>query len=996
MANMERFLKEIRRLLPRERVYTDELRTLAWGTDASFYRLTPRVVIRAANEAEISLIVKTAQQCGLPFTFRAAGTSLSGQSVSDSILIVAGKNWEDYHIADDGESITLRPGIVGGRVNQILKPLGRVFPPDPASIGSAMVGGIVANNASGMNCGIHANSDRMLLSARLVLADGTILDTGDADSREAFGHSHPDFLARIESLRDRVRANARLSDRIRKKYSIKNVTGLNLRPLIAYDDPFDIIAHSIVGSEGTLAFISQVTMRTLHDYPCKASAMLYFFTMRESCEAVVALKRLHSGEQDMAMSEENLMVKSAEMLDYLSLASVDDPVYRQYRRDVDNGRIPGVEPGDYHNLTAILTETKASTPVDLQHRIDAITQCLSRFKTYIPVAFTTDPAVYGQYWAIRSGIFPSVGGSRPVGTSCLIEDVAFAVEDLPEATVKLQRLIAEHGYRDACIYGHAFEGNYHFIINQLFSNEDEVQRYAAMMRDVARLVVEEYDGSLKAEHGTGRNMAPFVKYEWGEEAFAVMRELKEIFDPHHLLNPGVIFNDDPECFIKHFKPLPELRFKDLDTPLAPMGDHHDSMRETIEGVMAANKCIECGFCEVNCLTCGFTLSSRQRVAVQREISHLRQTGHDPGRLATLIRQYRYQGEQTCAGDGLCATSCPMKINVADLTHLVRREALPPASMGYKVGDFAARHFAGIKNGLRLTLDTARLGHNILGTGAMQGVARAMHKAGLPLWTPAMPGSARQPQAGSVNRLSDLKVVYFPSCINQTMGLAKGSPVQHTLVDEMVQLCRKAGYEVILPEGLERMCCGTIWESKGMLDIADRKTAELDEALWQASDHGRYPVVCDQSPCLHRMRKCIKRMRLYEPVEFIWEHLRDHLEFTPIDRPVALHFTCSTREMGLVGTMTNLARLCSNNVFLPEGVGCCGFAGDRGWTHPEVNRWALRKLRRQLEDNHIEMGYSNSRTCEVGLETNGGIPYQSIVYLVNEVTRPKSPLIGQKR
>ena len=987
MATIEHFLNELSAVLPKERVYTDELRTLAWGTDASFYRLTPQVVIRAKDESEVSMIVKAASKHGLPFTFRAAGTSLSGQSVSDSILIVAGKHWEDYSVAPDGESITLQPGIVGARVNQILKPLGRVFPPDPASIGSAMVGGIVANNASGMNCGTHANSDRMLLSARLVLPDGTVLDTGNEASREAFRHSHPDFIAKIESLRDRIRANESLAARIRKKYSIKNVTGLNLRPFIAYDDPFDIIAHCVVGSEGTLAFISRVTMRTLHDYPSKASAMLYFFTMKESCEAVVALKQLQSSDADIAMSEENLMVKSAEMLDYLSLASVDDPVYLQYKKDVDAGKIAGVGPGDYHNLTAILTETKAVTPDDLQHRIDTITQCLSQFKTYIPVEFTTDPAVYGKYWAIRSGIFPSVGGARPVGTSCLIEDVAFAVEDLPEATVKLQKLIADHGYKDACIYGHAFEGNYHFIINQLFSDESEVQRYAAMMRDVAQLVVEEYDGSLKAEHGTGRNMAPFVKYEWGEEAFAAMREMKEIFDPHYLLNPGVIFNDDPECFIKHFKPLPELRFKALDTPLAPQGDRHDSMRAAVEGVLKANKCIECGFCEVNCVTCGFTLSSRQRVAVQREISHLRETGIDPGRLATLIKQYRYQGDKTCAGDGLCATSCPMKINVADLTHLVRQEALPQGSMGYKAGDFAARHFAGIKSGLRFTLDTARLGHNVLGTGAMKGIAGTMHKVGLPLWTSAMPGKARQPKAGRVGE-SDLKVVYFPSCINQTMGLSKGAPVKNSLVDEMVQLCRKAGYEVIFPEGLEKMCCGTIWESKGMLDIADRKTAELDEALWQASEQGKYPVMCDQSPCLHRMRKCISRMRLYEPVEFIWEYLRDRLEFTPIDRHIALHFTCSTREMGLVGTMTNLARLCSNNVFLPEGVGCCGFAGDRGWMHPEVNRWALRKLRRQLEDNHIEMGYSNSRTCEVGLEANGGIPYQSIVYLVNEVTRPK--------
>ena len=519
------FLAELRQILPADRIYTDELRTLGWGTDASFYRQIPKVVVRSDGEQEISRIVCLCRKYELPFTFRAAGTSLSGQSCTDSVLIVAGKHWEKYQVisssSEEGSEIRLQPGIVGARVNQILKPYGRVFPPDPASIGSAMVGGIVVNNASGMNCGVHANSDRMMISARLVLADGTILDTGSEESREEFRKNHSGFLAKMEALRDKVRADKELSERIRRKYSIKNVTGLNLRPLVAYDDPFDIIAHSVVGSEGTLAFLSEVTMRTLKDYRYKASAMVYFLTMRESCEAVVAMKKLKAGEEDLQMSAENLMVKSAEMLDYKSLSSVDDPVFLQYKADVDAGKVPGVEPGDYHGLTAILTETKAVTHEQLLEKISAIKACLSRFKLYVPAEFTEDPAVYGKYWAIRAGIFPSVGGTRPVGTSCLIEDVAFPIECLPEATVRLQKLIADHGYDDACIYGHAFEGNYHFILNQSFADEHDVARYAKMMRDVAKLVVEEYDGSLKAEHGTGRNMAPFVKYEWGEKAYEV-------------------------------------------------------------------------------------------------------------------------------------------------------------------------------------------------------------------------------------------------------------------------------------------------------------------------------------------------------------------------------------------------------------------------------------------------------------------------------------------
>ncbi|MBQ9215548.1 MAG: FAD-binding oxidoreductase [Prevotella sp.] len=1001
---IQQFLSDLRQFLPSDRIYTDELRTLGWGTDASFYRQIPKVVIRSDGEAEIAKIVKACKKYKLPFTFRAAGTSLSGQSCTDSVLIVAGKHWEKYEIGENQDTIKLQPGIVGARVNEILRPYGRVFPPDPASIGSAMVGGIVINNASGMNCGVHANSDRMMVSARIILTDGTVLDTGDEASKESFRKSHPEFIAKIKALREKVRADQELAERISKKYSIKNVTGLNLRPLIAYDDPFDIIAHSMVGSEGTLAFLSEVTMKTLYDYKYKASSMVYFLTMKESCEAVVAMKKLMADEGDLKMSAENLMVKSTEMLDYMSLSSVDDPVFLQYKKDVDEGKIEGVEPGDYHNLTAILTETKGITHEQLLEKIEKIKACLGQFKLYIPAEFTEDPKIYGKYWAIRSGIFPSVGGTRPIGTSCLIEDVAFPIESLPEATVKLQKLIADHGYSDACIYGHAFEGNYHFILNQSFADEHEVARYAEMMRDVAKLVVEGYDGSLKAEHGTGRNMAPFVKYEWGEKAYETMKELKAIFDPEGLLNQGVIFNDDPECFIKCLKPLPVL---DYDFQSVPDGGHYlmepkrSTAKETIEQVKRANKCIECGFCEVNCMSCGLTLSSRMRIAVQREICYLEATGRDPQRAATLRKQYKYYGDQTCATDGLCSTSCPMKINTGELTHLIRQLDMNKNTLGYQVGEFAANHMAGIKSGLRVVLDVAHAGHITLGPKLMTTVCRTMNKMGMPLWTTAMPKKHRQPKKTDLTQFiieksipqkeeehSSMKVVYFPSCINQTMGQSKQGGKIHDLVDEVIQLMAKAGYEVIFPEGMERMCCGQIWESKGMLDIADRKSAELEKALWKASEEGKYPVLCAQSPCLHRMKKVMTKMKLYEPAEFIMEYLVPRLDFHPIDRAIALHITCSTRQMGVADDLINLAKMCSNNVYLPEGVGCCGFAGDRGFTFPEMNSYGLRKLRPQIEANHIEVGYSNSRTCEIGLETNTGIPYMSIVYLVNECTTAK--------
>ena len=451
----------------------------------------------------------------------------------------------------------------------------------------------------------------------------------------------------------------------------------------------------------------------------------------------------------------------------------------------------------------------------------------------------------------------------------------------------------------------------------------------------------------------------------------MMKRLKALFDPQNILNPGVIFNDDPECCFKNFKALPLLR------PGA------GASNEITEAYNKLNKCIECGFCEVNCVSCGFTLSSRTRIALQREMARLEASGEDPRRLEILRRQYRYPGEETCAGDGLCSMSCPMGINVADLTHEVRRQNM--GKTGKAIGGFAADNFHGVKTALRGVLHIADAAHAVLGSKMMGGLARGMHTAGLPLWTPSFPKSYNATKKLANATESDLKVVYFPSCLNQTMGTDNLSDGMKPLAEEMTELLNKAGYEVIFPEKMDHLCCGTIWASKGLPEIADKKTRELEEALWKASEGGKYPVVCDQSPCLHRMKQKMTRIQLYESAEFVWKFLRDRLVFTQSDTPVALHLTCSTRLMQIDKMVYGLACLCSSQVFVPEGVGCCGFAGDKGMTHPELNAYALRKLAGQIKERGIEVGYSNSRTCEIGLRTNAGIPYRSIIYLVNANT-----------
>lgn len=178
-----------------------------------------------------------------------------------------------------------------------------------------------------------------------------------------------------------------------------------------------------------------------------------------------------------------------------------------------------------------------------------------------------------------------------------------------------------------------------------------------------------------------------------------------------------------------------------------------------------------------------------------------------------------------------------------------------------------------------------------------------------------------------------------------------------------------------------------YDSKGMSEVAEAKRTDLAEALWQASELGRWPVLLDTSPCVQRLLSgaLSKGLRVFEPATFVLEHLLPHLELTPIDETVMLHITCSSRRMGLGEKMLALARACAREVIVPEHIQCCGFAGDKGLMTPELNAAALASLPAQVP-NDCRQGFSNSRTCEMGLSQHAGIPYHSILYLVDQAAR----------
>lgn len=932
------FRNAVLKILNRDKIITDLLRRVAYGTDAGFYQLIPEIVLFVDGEEEVRDILAISLKLEIPVTFRAAGTSLSGQAISDSVLICLGKGWKQHRIFDNAHKIELEPGIIGGNANAILAPYERKLGPDPASIDTAKIGGILGNNASGMCCGVEQNSYQTLESMRIVLGDGSVVDTGDEASRNQFRQSHGGMLKDLANLRQRVLADQQLEERIRYKFKIKNTTGYSLNALLDFENPFDIMAHLMVGSEGTLGFISRAVYRTVVEHRHKASALILYPDVKTACRAIPTLQ-----EQP---------VDAAELMDRAALRSVQDKEgMPEYLKDL----------GD--TVTALLVETRAEDKKQLAAQIEQISQSLQQFPTIRPVEFTDLATEYTTFWKIRKGLFPAVGAVRQTGTTVIIEDVAFPGTHLADAALDLQNLFEKYNYSEAIIFGHALDGNLHFVFTQNFSSETEVIRYRDFMEEVVAMVVERYDGSLKAEHGTGRNMAPFVEKEWGEAAYGLMKEIKKIFDPGNLLNPGVIFNQDTEAHIKNLKPLP-------------------ATHELVD------KCIECGFCEPVCPSRNLTFTPRQRIAGRREISRRIASNTPNQQVKELTRAYTYPGKDTCAADSLCSTRCPVGIDTGKMIKELRREAA--GSLANKVAARLGSNFKTVAGTIGTTLDVVDGIHKVVGTPLMDrasSFARGASGRRLPLWNREMPTGAGTIASAPIDKKNPLKVIYYPSCAGRAMGGPSRLESQRdTLPDKTKSLLQKAGYEVIYPPRLGQLCCGQAFESKGFFDEANRKASELSKALLECSENGAIPLLCDTSPCLYRMKSTVDtRLKLFEPIEFVLLFLMDRLKFTQRDVKVAIHPTCSTRKMGLEDKLLELAQACAREVVMPDGIYCCGFAGDRGFNFPELNESALAGLQAQVRG--CEAGYSTSRTCEIGLALHGQIPYRSILYLVDEASTP---------
>lgn len=886
----------------------------------------------------------------VPLTFRCAGTSLSGQAITNGILVDVGRYWRSAKVEDGGLLLRVQPGLIGQQANQMLKIYAAKIGPDPASISVAQMGGILSNNASGMCCGVTQNAYHTLRSMTFLLPSGTAIDTAAPDADTQFRKREPHLAAGLLDLRRQLESNTKLAARIRSKYRMKNTTGYSLNAFLDYSTAVEIFSHLLIGAEGTLAFIAEAVLETVADLPFKYTGLLLFPSLHAACAAIAPLRDAGAA--------------ALELMDRASLRSVETK--------------PGIPSGIQklpNGAAALLVEFQSADATAIAENTDRAKEAVAGLNLIGEAFFTSDPQEQEHLWKIRKGMFPSVGAVRAGGTTVIIEDVVFPVENLADAAVDLASLFEKHGYTNAIIFGHAKDGNLHFVITQGFNTEAETKQYSDFIDDVVDLVVHKYDGALKAEHGTGRNMAPFVETEWGAEAYAVMLRVKRLADPANLLNPGVIINPDPAAHMADLKRMPVIE-EEVD------------------------KCIECGYCEPKCPSRDLTLTPRQRIVVRREMQRLKDSGNGYAAYDALNRDFPYMALDTCAVDGLCATACPVNIDTGKLTKRFRH--LRHTKAANRIAQAMARNLGLVEFGARLALGAGHAVQRVFGLGLMcvatrlfDRISRGLMDEAFWQWSAEMP----RPRGGALpaRPQQNSEAVYFPACISRIMGALPGEPHETTVMQAMLNVAARAEIKLYVPKDIAGNCCGVPFSSKGFEGAHHTSVNHTIENFFRWSNGGELPIVIDTRPCSYGLKTAraqltpdnqikFDKLTILDSIEFVHDRMLPALSIQRKVHSVVLHPVCSAIKMQINSKLVRISEACSETVLVPQDAGCCAFAGDRGFLFPELTASATSTEAAQATTDIHDGYFSSSRTCEIGMSRATGKIFRSYLHLLDYASR----------
>ncbi len=906
---------ELEALLGADRVLARPGDLVRYASDASPYRLFPRAVVLARDAEDVGKVLAYGREKGIPVTFRAGGTSLNGQGQSDGILVDVRRHFGGIAVEDDGERARVKPGTILGHANRVLAPYGRKLGPDPASTEIATVGGVVANNSGGMRCGVTRDSYSTVREMTFVLPSGTTIDSAAPGAAEKFAAAEPELAAGLEAIRDEIRADAELSERIRRKFEIKNTTGYRLCAFLDADQPLEIFRRLLVGSEGTLAFSAEVVFETVPLPAVTTTAWVHF----PSIDAAIA-------------PVPDLVESGATAVELMIAPALITAAWNMVGAPEEWKELPP-------ESAVLLVEYGAAEEAGLDEYVAGAAEILAAHETIKPIEFTREAEEVELSWRVREGLHGLIGKLRLPGTALIVEDVCVPPGRIAEGAADLQALLGEHGFLPG-VAGHASAGNLHFMLTPDFAKAEDLERYEAFMNGLVELIVDKYDGSLKAEHGTGINMAPYLEREWGERATELMWRIKQLADPDGVLAPGVVLNRDPGVHLRNLKTTPAIE-------------------------ESATSCVECGFCEPVCPSRNLTTTPRQRIVLRREIA--RQPEGSPLRRA-LEEEFAYEALDTCAADGSCQIACPVGIDTGALVKELRHERHSERAESSALRK--ARHWGLVEGAARVGLRFA-------------GPLARLTKRGA-----ALPGAASSKLPATLH--SGAAAVYVPSCTNRIFA---GSPIE-----SLVEVSARAGLPVWIPDDVAGSCCGLPWGSKGHDEAHRHKANEMVERLWGWSNEGALPIVIDAASCTNAVAEPgagvlseenaerLAKLEILDSVSWAHDRLLPWLEVGEKVGSATVHPTCATRRMGLAPRLRTLADALAEDVYVAPSATCCGFAGDRGFSHPELTAAATAPQAEELSGRRFDAHLSSNRTCEIGLTRATGEPYESVLILLERLTR----------
>jgi D-lactate dehydrogenase len=923
---------ELEELLGPDRVLGRVSDIVRYASDASPYRLFPQAVVMAHDAEDVAKVLAYGRRGGIPVTFRAGGTSLNGQGQSDGILVDVRRHFGGVAVEDDGTLARVKPGTVLGHANRVLAPHGRKLGPDPASTEIACVGGVIANNSGGMRCGVSKDSYSTVRSMTLVLVSGTAIDTAAPDAPERFAAEEPELAEGLAAIRDEIRADAELSERIRRKFAIKNTTGYRLCAFLDAEEPLEIFRRLVVGSEGTLAFVAEAVFETVPLPARTTTAWVHFPGIDEAIAPVRDLV-------ECGATAVELMVAPALITAAWNMVGA---------------------PQEWKELppeSAVLLVEFGGTDEELDAYIARAGEIFAARETIRPIEFTREAEGIELAWRVREGLHGLIGRLRLPGTSLIVEDVCVPPERIAEGARDLQALLGEHGFLPG-VAGHASAGNLHFMLTPDFAKQEDLERYEAFMAKLVELIVGKYDGSLKAEHGTGINMAPYVEREWGEKATELMWRVKRLADPDGVLNPGVVLNRDPDVHLRHLKTTPQIE-------------------------ESVTTCVECGFCEPVCPSRNLTTTPRQRIVLRREMA--RQPAGSPVQRA-LLEEYEYDSLETCAADGSCQLVCPVGIDTGALVKELRKQR--HTERAERTALATAKRWTAVEKASRVGL---RIGGSL--------ARRTERGKGLPgAASGELPATMRAAPAA----------VYIPSCTNRIFGpttadgpksgdIGRFKAHRPSVVEAMVEVSRRGGLPVWIPAEVAGSCCGLPWSSKGFGNAHRHKANEMVTRLWAWSGEGAIPVVIDAASCTQGVvdpgegvlsEENAERLSKLEVLDSVtWaQRLLPKLEVKGKVGSATVHPTCATRQMGLAPPLRAVVGALADEVYVAPSATCCGFAGDRGISHPELTAAATRPQAEELAHRDFDAHLSSNRTCEIGLSRATGEPYESFIILLERLSR----------